>query len=53
MPIYRFGTEEQKSKWLPDLIAGRALAGFGLTEPGAGSDAGGTRTTARSRAATG
>ena len=47
MPIYRFGTEEQKSKWLPDLIAGRALAGFGLTEPGAGSDAGGTRTTAR------
>jgi short-chain 2-methylacyl-CoA dehydrogenase len=47
MPIYRFGTEEQKQKWLPDLIAGRALAGFGLTEPGAGSDAGGTRTTAR------
>lgn len=47
MPIYRFGTEEQKQKWLPDLIAGRALAGFGLTEPGAGSDAGGTRTTAK------
>jgi short/branched chain acyl-CoA dehydrogenase len=47
MPIYRFGTEEQKRKWLPDLTAGRALAGFGLTEPGAGSDAGGTRTTAR------
>ncbi|WP_406814755.1 acyl-CoA dehydrogenase family protein [Mycobacterium sp. M23085] len=47
MPIYRFGTEEQKQKWLPDLTAGRALAGFGLTEPGAGSDAGGTRTTAR------
>ena len=47
MPIYRFGTEEQKQKWLPDLMAGRALAGFGLTEPGAGSDAGGTRTTAR------
>src|ERR1700744_4389949 len=47
MPIYRFGTEEQKQKWLPDLVAGRALAGFGLTEPGAGSDAGGTRTTAR------
>ena len=47
MPIYRFGTEEQKQKWLPDLTAGRALAGFGLTEPGAGSDAGGTRTTAK------
>ncbi|GFG70185.1 acyl-CoA dehydrogenase family protein [Mycolicibacter senuensis] len=47
MPIYRFGTEEQKHTWLPDLVAGRALAGFGLTEPGAGSDAGGTRTTAR------
>ncbi|MDD4867465.1 MAG: acyl-CoA dehydrogenase family protein [Mycobacterium sp.] len=47
MPIYRFGTEEQKQKWLPDLTAGRALAGFGLTEPGAGSDAGSTRTTAR------
>jgi short/branched chain acyl-CoA dehydrogenase len=47
MPIYRFGTEEQKRKWLPDLLAGRALAGFGLTEPEAGSDAGSTRTTAR------
>ncbi len=47
MPIYRFGSEEQKTKWLPDLTAGRALAGFGLTEPGAGSDAGATRTTAR------
>jgi short-chain 2-methylacyl-CoA dehydrogenase len=47
MPIYRFGTEEQKREWLPDLLAGRALAGFGLTEPEAGSDAGGTRTTAR------
>src|SRR5579875_2671343 len=47
MPVYRFGTEAQKRKWLPDLTAGRALAGFGLTEPGAGSDAGGTRTTAR------
>ena len=47
MPIYRFGTEEQKQTWLPDLTAGRALAGFGLTEPGAGSDAGSTRTTAR------
>ncbi|CQD18448.1 acyl-CoA dehydrogenase FadE19 [Mycobacterium lentiflavum] len=47
MPIFRFGTDEQKQKWLPDLVAGRALAGFGLTEPGAGSDAGGTRTTAK------
>src|SRR6201995_243492 len=47
MPIYRFGTDEQKQKWLPDLVAGRALAGFGLTEPGAGSGAGGTRTTAQ------
>ena len=47
MPIYRFGTEEQKQKWLPDLTSGRALAGFGLTEPGAGSDAGSTRTSAR------
>ncbi|MDL9937960.1 acyl-CoA dehydrogenase family protein [Gordonia sp. ABSL1-1] len=46
MPIYRFGTEEQKQRWLPDLTAGRALAGFGLTEPGAGSDAGATATTA-------
>src|SRR6476619_3309679 len=40
MPIYRFGTEEQKQKWLPDLTAGRALAAFGLTETGSGSDAG-------------
>ncbi|NLU81694.1 acyl-CoA dehydrogenase family protein [Rhodococcus sp. HNM0569] len=47
MPLYRFGTEEQKQRWLPELTSGRALAGFGLTEPGAGSDAGGTRTTAR------
>ncbi|MFC8042367.1 acyl-CoA dehydrogenase family protein [Nocardia sp. NPDC057353] len=46
MPIYRFGTEEQKQRWLPELTGGRALAAFGLTEPGAGSDAGGTRTTA-------
>ncbi|GAA1481442.1 acyl-CoA dehydrogenase family protein [Gordonia sinesedis] len=48
MPIYRFGTEEQKQRWLPELTAGTALAGFGLTEPGAGSDAGATATTARS-----
>jgi short-chain 2-methylacyl-CoA dehydrogenase len=47
MPIYKFGTAEQKAKYLPDLAAGRKLAAFGLTEPGAGSDAGGTRTTAR------
>ncbi|MEU6558929.1 acyl-CoA dehydrogenase family protein [Nocardia nova] len=46
MPVYRFGNEEQKREWLPQLTSGRALAGFGLTEPGAGSDAGGTRTTA-------
>lgn len=46
MPIYRFGTQEQRERWLPDLVAGRALGGFGLTEPEAGSDAGGTRTTA-------
>jgi butyryl-CoA dehydrogenase len=46
-PIARFGTEEQKQQWLPDLCAGQALGGFGLTEPDAGSDAGGTRTTAR------
>jgi short/branched chain acyl-CoA dehydrogenase len=46
IPIYRRGTEEQKSRWLPDLIQGRALAGFGLTEADAGSDAGGTKTTA-------
>ena len=47
MPIYRFGSEEQKQKWLPQLASGEALAGFGLTEPEAGSDAGGTRTTAK------
>jgi alkylation response protein AidB-like acyl-CoA dehydrogenase len=46
MPIYRFGTEEQKRRWLPALCAGTRLAGFGLTEPGGGSDAGATRTTA-------
>ena len=46
MPIYRHGTDEQKERWLPDLLRGRALAGFGLTEADAGSDAGATRTTA-------
>ena len=45
-PILTFGTEEQKQTWLPDLVAGRRLAGFGLTEPGAGSDAGATATRA-------
>ncbi|HYA49905.1 MAG TPA: acyl-CoA dehydrogenase family protein [Streptosporangiaceae bacterium] len=48
MPIYRFGTEEQRQRWLPDLCAGERLAAFGLTEPGGGSDIpGGMRTTAR------
>ncbi|GAA1845328.1 acyl-CoA dehydrogenase family protein [Agromyces salentinus] len=46
MPIYRHGTPEQQAEYLPDLVAGRALAGFGLTEAGAGSDAGATATTA-------
>jgi alkylation response protein AidB-like acyl-CoA dehydrogenase len=46
MPIFLFGTEEQKQQWLPDLASGRKLAAFGLTEPNAGSDAGATRTTA-------
>ncbi len=46
MPVFRFGTAEQQARFLPDLVAGRALGAFGLTEPGAGSDAGGTRTTA-------
>ena len=45
-PIFQFGTEEQKRRWLPDLVAGTALAAFGLTEPDAGSDAGGTKTRA-------
>jgi len=46
MPIYRFGSEAQRQRWLPDLCAGRALGAFGLTEPGGGTDAGATRTTA-------
>ena len=45
-PVLTFGSEEQKQTWLPDLVAGRTLAGFGLTEPGSGSDAGATRTKA-------
>src|SRR5688572_22063032 len=46
-PIYAFGSEEQKQEWMPQLCGGKALAGFGLTEPEAGSDAGNVRTTAR------
>ena len=45
-PILTFGSDEQKQTWLPDLVAGRTLAGFGLTEPGSGSDAGATKTKA-------
>src|SRR3954466_13420942 len=46
MPIYRFGTPEQKEQWIPRLTSGEALAAFGLTEPGTGSDAGATTTRA-------
>jgi alkylation response protein AidB-like acyl-CoA dehydrogenase len=46
MPIYRYGTDEQKRHWLPKLASGEALAAFGLTEPGFGSDAGGLSTRA-------
>jgi short-chain 2-methylacyl-CoA dehydrogenase len=53
MPIHRFGTPEQKARWLPQLCSGEALAAFGLTEPGFGSDAGGTATRARLDEATG
>jgi short/branched chain acyl-CoA dehydrogenase len=49
LPIYYYGSEEQKRDWLPELASGRKLAAFGLTEPGAGSDAGATRTTAELR----
>jgi alkylation response protein AidB-like acyl-CoA dehydrogenase len=49
MPILLFGSEEQKRDWLPDLASGRKLAAFGLTEPGAGSDAGATQTHAELR----
>src|SRR5438045_4358512 len=49
MPILLFGSEEQKRQWLPDLASGRKLAAFGLTEPGAGSDAAASRTTAELR----
>ena len=47
MPIYRFGTEDQKREWLPQLTSGAALGAFGLTESGGGTDAGATKTTAR------
>jgi alkylation response protein AidB-like acyl-CoA dehydrogenase len=47
MPIYRHGTDAQRERWLPDLVSGRTLGAFGLTEAEAGSDAGATRTTAR------
>jgi alkylation response protein AidB-like acyl-CoA dehydrogenase len=47
MPVYRFGNEAQKQQWLPQLTSGRALAAFGLTEAGGGTDAGATKTTAR------
>ncbi len=49
MPIFLFGTEEQKREWLPDLASGRRLGAFGLTEAGAGSDAAATRTSAELR----
>ena len=45
--IYRYGSDEQKQEWLPQLCSGRKLGAFGLTEPEAGSDAGNARTTAR------
>ena len=48
-PILAYGTDDQKQTWLPDLVEGRKLAGFGLTEPGAGSDAGATKTRAELR----
>src|SRR5512142_2562797 len=48
MPIYRFGTDEQRRRWLPELCSGERLAAFGLTEAGGGTDIpGGTRTRAR------
>src|SRR5436309_13345177 len=46
-PIYRYGTEEQKERWLVPMCRGEILGSFGLTEPGGGSDAGATKTTAR------
>src|SRR5207248_322916 len=49
LPIFYFGTEEQRRQWLPDLASGKRLAAFGLTEADAGSDAGATRTRAELR----
>ena len=49
LPIYYYGDEEQRRRWLPELASGKKLAAFGLTEPDAGSDAGATRTTAELR----
>src|SRR5271169_4718358 len=46
MPVYRFGTDAQKREWLPPLASGAALGAFGLTEPGGGTDAGATKTSA-------
>lgn len=46
-PIYRFGTEEQKQRYLPDLLSGKKIGSFSLTESGAGSDSGATKTTAK------
>src|SRR6185437_11331199 len=45
--IQTYGTDEQKQRWLPDLVSGERLAAFGLTEPGSGSDAGAPQTRAR------
>ncbi|MFD7547432.1 acyl-CoA dehydrogenase family protein [Streptomyces sp. NPDC059816] len=53
MPLFLFGTEEQKRTWLPRLCSGEVLGAFGLTEPDGGSDAGATRTTARRDGSTG
>ena len=52
-PIFQFGDDDQQQRWLPDLVAGRALGAFGLTEPDGGSDAGATRTRARLDESTG
>src|SRR3954470_13286231 len=46
MPVFHYGNEEQRKRWLPDLCTGVSLSAFGLTEPGGGSDAGNPRTTA-------
>ena len=46
MPVFRFGNDEQRKEWLPQLTSGEALAAFGLTEPDGGTDAGATRTRA-------